>query len=137
MPRPTVAFVCVHNSCRSQIAEAWSKKLAGDVYDSCSAGTHPADAINRDAVRLMRERHGIDMTQTQHPKLLVDIRPPDILITMGCGVECPYMPCKHREDWGLDDPSGQTDAVFLDIIERIEKRVVLLREAIENGQISI
>jgi arsenate reductase len=103
-----VAFICVHNSCRSQIAEALGKHFAGDIFESYSAGTETKPQINQDAVRLMKELYDIDMEKTQHSKLLDEIPPVDIVITMGCNVECPYLPCKHREDWGLDDPTGKS-----------------------------
>ena len=108
-----VAFICVHNSCRSQIAEALGKALAADVFESYSAGTEVKPQINHDAVRLMKQVYGIDMEATQHSKLLADLPAVDIVVTMGCNVQCPALPCRHREDWGLDDPTGQSDAVFL------------------------
>ena len=88
MGLPKVAFICVHNSCRSQMAEALGKKLAADVFDSFSAGTETKPQINQDAVRLMKQVHGIDMEETQHSKLLEDIPAVDIVVTMGCNVEC-------------------------------------------------
>ena len=97
---PKVAFVCVHNSCRSQIAEALGKHLAADVFESYSAGTELKPSINTDAVRLMKERYHIDMEKTQYSKLLSALPPVDVVITMGCGVSCPQVPCKRREDWG-------------------------------------
>ena len=100
-----VAFICVHNSCRSQIAEALGKKLASDVFESYSAGTETKPQINQDAVRLMKQVHGIDMEATQYSKLLSDIPAVDVVITMGCNVQCPFLPCSHREDWGLEDPT--------------------------------
>ncbi len=126
--KPKVAFVCVHNSCRSQMAEALGKLLASDVFDSFSAGTETKPQINQDAVRLMKERYGVDMEQTQYSKLLSDIPPVDVVITMGCNVQCPNLPCKHREDWGLDDPTGQPDEVFLDVMECIHEKVSMLRD---------
>jgi len=123
MSKPKVGFICVHNSCRSQIAEALGKHLAGDVFESHSAGTHTKDKINPDAVRIMKEKYEIDMELTQRPKLLSDIPPLDVVITMGCNVECPVLPCKHREDWGLDDPSGKSDDEFLKIIAEIEGKI--------------
>ena len=98
--KPKVAFICVHNSCRSQIAEALGKYLASDVFESYSAGTETVPQINQDAVRLIKQLYGIDMEQTQYSKLLNELPPVDIVITMGCNVACPYLPCKHREDWG-------------------------------------
>ncbi len=123
-----VAFICVHNSCRSQIAEALGKKLAGDVLECYSAGTETKPQINRDAVRLMKQLHGIDMEQTQHSKLLSAIPPVDVVVTMGCNVQCPHLPCSHREDWGLEDPTGKDDAAFLETIRRIEEKIRDLRE---------
>jgi arsenate reductase len=123
-----VAFICVHNSCRSQIAEALCKKLASDVFVSYSAGTETKPQINRDAVRLMKQVHGIDMEATQYSKLLSDIPEVDVVITMGCNVRCPFLACSHREDWGLEDPSGKDDAAFLETIRLIEEKVLDLRE---------
>jgi len=117
-----VAFICVHNSCRSQIAEALCKHFAGDVL-SYSAGTETKPQINQDAVRLMKELYGIDMEKTQYSKLLSDIPPVDIVITMGCNVQCPSLPCKHREDWGLNDPTGKSDEEFIKVIKTIEEKV--------------
>jgi arsenate reductase len=128
-----VAFICVHNSCRSQIAEALGKHLAGDVFESFSAGTETKPGINQDAVRLMKQLHGIDMEKTQRSKLLSDIPPVDVVITMGCNVECPYLPCKHREDWGLDDPTGKSDEEFKKVIDEIECKIISLAERITKG----
>ena len=127
MGKPKVAFVCVHNSCRSQIAEALGKKLAGDVFESYSAGTETKPQINRDAVRLMKQIHGIDMEETQYSKLLSDIPEVDVVSAMGCNVHCPFLPCSHREDWGLEDPSGKDDAAFLETICLIEEKVLDLK----------
>ena len=121
---PKVAFICVHNSCRSQIAEALGKKLASDVFESYSAGTETKPKINQDAVRLMKETYGIDMELTQYSKLLTDIPDVDIVITMGCNVNCPHLPCKYREDWGLDDPTGKDDKIFLKTIESIKEKII-------------
>ena len=123
-----VAFICVHNSCRSQMAEALGKKLAGDVFESYSAGTEQRPCINPDAVRLMKRVHGIDMEATQYSKLLSALPPVDVVVTMGCNVQCPMLPCSHREDWGLEDPSGKEDAAFLETIRNIEEKVLELRE---------
>ena len=123
-----VAFICVHNSCRSQMAEALGKKLAADVFESYSAGTEVKPQINPDAVRLMKQVHGIDMEATQYSKLLSALAPVDVVVTMGCNVQCPTLPCSQREDWGLEDPSGKEDAAFLETIRQIEEKVVELRE---------
>lgn len=130
--KPKVAFICVHNSCRSQIAEALGKHLASDVFESYSAGTELRPNINPDAVRLMRQQYGIDMELTQHSKLISDLPPVDWVITMGCNVDCPMLPCSHRTDWGLDDPSGQSDAMFLETIQTIHQRILDLKSEIEQ-----
>ena len=118
-----VAFICVHNSCRSQIAEALGKHLAGDVFESYSAGTKTKPQINQDAVRLMKQLYGIDMEKTQRSKLLSELPPIDMVVTMGCNVDCPYLPCKHRMDWGLDDPTGKSDEEFVRAIGAIEENI--------------
>lgn len=132
MSKPKVAFICVHNSCRSQIAESLGKHIADDVFESYSAGTETKPQINQDAVRLMKELYGIDMGKTQHSKLLAEIPPVDIVITMGCNVECPYLPCKHREDWGLDDPTGKSDEEFKKVISAIDTKIKDLKERIQS-----
>ena len=125
-----VAFICVHNSCRSQIAEALGKKLASDVFESYSAGTETKPQINQDAVRLMKQVHSIDMKATQYSKLLTDIPEVDVVITMGCNVQCPFLSCSHREDWGLEDPTGKPDEAFLETIRLIEEKILDLRTRI-------
>lgn len=129
--KPRVAFVCVHNSCRSQIAEALGKKLASDVFDSYSAGTEVKNQINQDAVRLMKELHDIDMEHTQFSKLVSDIPTPDIVIFMGCNVQCPYLPSKYSENWGLDDPTGKEDTEFIQTIRSIEEKILQLKEKLK------
>lgn len=130
-----VAFICVHNSCRSQIAEALGKKLASDTFESYSAGTETKPRINPDAVRLMNQVHGVDMTKAQCSKLLSELPDIDIVVTMGCNVQCPFLPCSHREDWGLEDPSGKEDAVFLTTINLIEEKVLDLKMRIRLGDL--
>lgn len=130
MSKPKVAFICVHNSCRSQIAEALGKHFAADVFESYSAGTELKERINPDAVRLMKQLYGIDMEETQRSKLLEELPPIDVVVTMGCNVECPYLPCKHREDWGLTDPTGKSDEEFISVIQTIETRIVQLAESL-------
>jgi arsenate reductase len=127
-----VAFVCVHNSCRSQIAEALGKHLASDVFESYSAGTETKPQINQDAVRLMKHIYGIDMEKTQRSKLLEDIPPVDIVVTMGCNVNCPFLPCSHREDWGLEDPSGKSDEEFIKTIKVIHEKILQLEERVRS-----
>ncbi len=135
MSKIKVAFVCVHNSCRSQMAEALGKLLAADVFESYSAGTELRPQINQDAVRIIKDLHGVDMNETQKSKLLSDIPEVDIVITMGCNVNCPYLPCKHREDWGLDDPSGKSDEEFIKTAKTIEAKVLDLKNRILDSNL--
>ena len=107
--KPKVAFICVHNSCRSQIAEALGKHFAWDVFESYSAGTETKTQINQDAVRLIKKIYNIDMEETQHSKLITVLPEIDIKITMGCNVICPFIDSEYEEDWGLDDPTGKSD----------------------------
>ncbi len=118
-----VAFICVHNSCRSQIAEALGKLYGADVFESYSAGTETKPQINQDAVRLIKKIYGINMEKTQKSKLLENIPNVDIVITMGCNVNCPFLPCEYREDWGLDDPSGESDEEFIKVIKIIDSKI--------------
>ena len=127
-----VAFICVHNSCRSQIAEAFGKHLASDVFESYSAGTETKPKINQDAVRIVKKMYGIDMEKEQYPKLISDIPAPDIVITMGCNVQCPFLSCEHREDWGLEDPTGKSDDEFKAVITQIEENIVALKNALKS-----
>ena len=135
MRKPNVAFICVHNSCRSQMAEALGRKLASDAFESYSAGTETKPQINQDAVRLLKQVHGIDMEARQYSKLLAELPPIDIVVTMGCNVQCPFLPCSHREDWGLEDPSGKEDAAFLFTMERIEEKILDLKRRILAGEL--
>jgi len=137
MSKLKVGFICVHNSCRSQMAEALSKHFASDVFEAYSAGTETKDRINQDAVRLIKARYGIDMELTQSSKLIGTLPPLDIVITMGCNVECPYLPNRFREDWGLDDPSGKDDVEFNRIIDIIEFKVKELKERILTNSIEL
>ena len=134
MSKPKIAFICVHNSCRSQIAEALGRHLAADVFESYSAGTERKDRINQDAVRLMKELYHIDMeAEGQHSKLLSDLPTVDVVITMGCNVKCPFLPCKWREDWGLEDPTGKPDEAFIETIRLIEDKIRGLKERLKGG----
>lgn len=132
MNKPKVAFICVHNSCRSQIAEALGKHLAGDVFESYSAGTETKPQINQDAVRLMKKLYGIDMEQTQYSKLVSDIPTPDIAISMGCDVGCPFIGRPFDDDWGLLDPTGKDDAEFQRVISQIEENILRLLQQISE-----
>ena len=130
--KPKVAFVCVHNSCRSQIAEALGKLLASEVFESYSAGTETKPRINSDAVRLMKQLYGVDMEQSQYSKLLGELPAVDVMVTMGCNVQCPSLPCRHREDWGLEDPTGRGDEAFCQTIARIREKVEELRDRLQR-----
>ena len=133
MKNPKVAFLCVHNSCRSQIAEALGKHLSSNVFESYSAGTETKPRINQDAVRLMKKMYQIDMEKTQYSKRLSEIPQADIVITMGCNVNCPIIPCKYREDWGLNDPTGKDDVEFSKTIHKIHSNVLELAKKVESG----
>ena len=126
-PRKKVAFICVHNSCRSQIAEALGKHLASDVFESYSAGTETKPKINQDAVRIMKKLYGIDMEQTQYSKLITEIPNPDVAISMGCNVSCPFIGRLFDDNWELEDPTGKSDEEFKLIISEIEKRILRLK----------
>lgn len=123
-----VAFICVHNSCRSQIAEALGKKYLGDSFVCYSAGTETKPQINQDAVRIMKELYDIDMEETQYSKLITDIPKPDIAISMGCNVSCPFIGRDFDENWGLEDPTGKSDEAFIRVIREIERKILLMKE---------
>ena len=137
MMKQKVAFICVHNSCRSQMAEALGKIFAFDAFESYSAGTEVKPQINQDAVRIIKNLYNVDMNETQKSKLLEDIPNVDIVITMGCNVACPFLPCKYREDWGLDDPSGKSDEEFIITSRKIEDKVIDLARRINNNEINL
>lgn len=130
-----VAFICVHNSCRSQMAEALGKKYGIDVFESYSAGTETKPQINQDAVRIIKNLYDIDMNETQRSKLLSDIPKVDIVIKMGCNVVCPYLYAEHIEDWGLEDPTGKSDEEFIKVAKAIEEKVKELAKKIKNNEI--
>lgn len=127
-----VAFICVHNSCRSQIAEALGKYLASDVFESYSAGTQTKPQINQDAVRIMKKMYGIDMGKKQYSKLISEIPKPDIAISMGCNVGCPFIGRSFDDNWGLDDPTGKSDEEFEIVIKEIERKIIELKESIDQ-----
>ena len=122
-----IAFICVHNSCRSQIAEALGKYLASDVFESYSAGTETKSQINQDAVRIMKELYGIDMELTQYSKRITDIPNPDVALSMGCNVGCPFIGRAFDDNWGLEDPTGKSDEEFKIIIKEIENKILHLK----------
>jgi len=132
-----VAFICVHNSCRSQMAEALGKLYGSSVFESYSAGTETKPQINQDAVRIIKDLYNIDMNETQKSKLLSDIPKVDIVIKMGCNVVCPFFPAKHTEDWGLDDPTGKSQEEFIATAKSIEEKIKDLAKRIENNEINL
>ena len=130
--KPKVAFICVHNSCRSQIAEALGRHFASDTFDSFSAGTEIKPQINQDAVRIIKKLYGIDMEKEQYSKLIADIPSPDIAISMGCNVGCPFIGRPFDDNWGLDDPTGKSDEEFEDVIKQIEDKIISLKKFIDS-----
>jgi arsenate reductase len=134
--KPKVAFICVHNSCRSQMAEALGKLFASEIFESYSAGTEVRPQINQDAVRIIKELYGVDMNETQYSKLLTDLPEVDIAVKMGCNVACPIAPADYEEDWGLDDPTGKSDEEFIKTAKRIEDKVKDLASRIKNNEIN-
>lgn len=133
MKKKKIAFICVHNSCRSQMAEAFGRHLAGDVFESYSAGTEMKPQINQDAVRLMKELYGIDMeAEGQHSKLISEIPEVDVAISMGCNVECPFIGRTFDDDWGIEDPTGKSDDEFKTVIQEIEKKILQLKKELSE-----
>lgn len=130
----SVAFVCTHNACRSQIAEALARRLASGVIEAYSAGTNPAPEVNRDAIRVLNGRFGIDAS-SQRPKGISDIPSVDVVVTMGCGVACPQLPAIHREDWGLEDPTGKGDEAIASTIEEVRRHVLDLKDRALAGEL--
>lgn len=123
MEKLKIAFICTHNSCRSQIAEALGKKKAKELFDFYSAGTEIKNQINQDAVRIMKDLYGVDMEIDQYNKLVSDIPHPDVAIFMGCGVSCPSLRADFMDDWGLEDPTGKSDEFFIKTINIIDKKI--------------
>lgn len=129
--RKKVAFICVHNSCRSQIAEALGNHLYGDYFDCYSAGTEVKSSINQDAQRVLKELYGIDMEGNgQHSKLISEIPSVDIVVSMGCDVGCPYIGRDFDDNWGLSDPTGKNDEEFIKVIREIEEKLSRLKNRI-------
>jgi arsenate reductase len=123
--RPEVLFVCVHNAGRSQMAAALLARHAGDRVVVRSAGTAPVDEINPAVIEVMAEL-GIDLRATgAHPKRLEDaaVQASDVVITMGCGDECPFYPGTRYLDWKLDDPAGRGVDAVRPIRDEIDRRV--------------
>lgn len=130
--KPKVAFICVHNSCRSQIAEALGRHFASDTFDSFSAGTEIKPQINQDAVRIIKKLYGIDMEKEQYSKIITDIPNPDIAISMGCNVGCPFIGRPFDDNWGLDDPTGKSDEEFEAVIKQIEDKILSLKKFVDS-----
>ncbi len=135
--KPKVSFICVHNSCRSQMAEALGNKFASEVFESYSAGTETKPQINQDAVRIIKDLYKVDMNETHTSKLIDDIPEADIVIKMGCNVVCPIVAHRYEEDWGLDDPTGKSDEEFIKTAKTIEEKVMELKRRIENNEIDL
>ena len=123
---PTVLFVCVHNAGRSQMAAGFLQALGGGRIDVLSAGSQPAEQVNAVAVQAMAEV-GIDLA-SEVPKVLTEsaVLEADVVVTMGCGDECPYFPGKRYEDWVLDDPAGQGIEMVREVRDEIRRRVEAL-----------
>lgn len=130
-----VAFICVHNSCRSQMAEALGKIYGSDVFESYSAGTETKPQINQDAVRVIKDLYGVDMNETQKSKLLSDIPEVDVVVKMGCNVVCPHLSAEHIEDWGLEDPTGKSEEEFIKTAKSIEEKIKDLAERIKSNKL--
>jgi arsenate reductase len=128
--KPSVLFVCVHNAGRSQMAAAFLSTLSGGAIEVLSAGSQPADKVNPAAVEAMAEV-GIDMS-AEVPKVLTTeaVKESDVVITMGCGDECPYFPGKRYEDWVLEDPAGKGVDSVRPIRDQIKARVEELIESL-------
>jgi len=146
-PELRVAFICTHNACRSQMAEAIARHLGGDVATFLSAGTEIADKVDPLAIRAVSDLYGVVIDESYHPKIIEDILPVDMVVTMGCGVSCPVVPEKQaqfsssdagqltaQQDWGLDDPSGGDIKEFEAVAREIHERVVDLIARIEQGE---
>ncbi|MGW6173609.1 arsenate reductase ArsC [Arthrobacter sp. NPDC055138] len=121
--KPSVLFVCVHNAGRSQMAAAYLSHLAQGAIEVRSAGSQPAGQVNPAAVEAMREE-GIDISAEQ-PKALTTkaVKDSDVVVTMGCGDECPYFPGKRYEDWVLEDPAGKGVESVRPIRDEIKGRI--------------
>lgn len=138
MSKPKVAFICTHNSCRSQMAETLARLFASDSMEPYSAGTETKGEINPDAQRCMKRLYGMDMAAAgQHPKPLSELPPVDVVVTMGCGVQCPWLPSRHREDWGIEDPTGGDDAQFDRTAKILEDKIMDLKSRILNGELKL
>jgi Protein-tyrosine-phosphatase len=118
------------------MAEAIAKLIAADSFEAYSAGVE-IKQLNQEAVAVIHELYGVDMNQSQKSKLISDIPPVDIVVTMGCNVDCPYLPCRYREDWGLEDPTGKDKTEFIKTAELIENKLRDLKDRIKSGKLKI
>ena len=137
MKKLNIAFICVHNSCRSQMAEAITRHLYNDMFNVFSAGTHKKDKINQDAVKTISSIYAVDMNESQYPKTLNELPDVDIVITMGCGVECPFLKSSYVEDWGLDDPTGKPLDAYIETAKQIEEKLLSITHKIKTHLITI
>lgn len=138
MKKYNIGFICVHNSCRSQMAEAITKIKFSDKFNAFSAGTHVKSSINLDAVHSIKKIYNYDMVlENYHNKLITELPQLDIVITMGCNVECPMLPSTYLEDFGLDDPTGENEFVFDLTAKLIEEKIRVLVVKIESGVIDL
>ncbi len=134
-PRPAVLFLCVHNAGRAQMAAGWLRHLGAGRVDVYSAGSEPADAVNPAAVEAMAEI-GIDISGAAPRRWTEDdVRAVDVVVSMGCGDECPVLPGKRYEDWPLDDPAGQGVDAVRPIRDEIRRRIsgLLVELGVESG----
>ena len=122
-----LVFICIHNSCRSQIAEYFGKKYLGDIYNVYSAGSEIKSEINKDAVRIIKQLYNDDISLSQHPKTINEIPEPDIVISMGCYNGCPYINKEFTADWQIEDPTGKNDFEFIKIINQIKEKILQLK----------
>lgn len=131
--RPVVLFACVHNAGRSQMAAGFARALAGEAVEVLSGGSAPADEVNPAAVEAMREV-GIDVaTETPRRWADADVERADVVVTMGCGDECPFYPGTHYEDWDVADPAGQSLDAVRPIRDELKDRVQKLMAELGVG----
>ncbi len=122
-----LVFICIHNSCRSQIAEFFGRKYLSDIYNIYSAGSEIKSEINKDVIRLIKSLYNEDISLSQHTKTINEIPEPDIIISMGCYNGCPYLNKDFTADWQIEDPTGKNDFEFIKIINQIKEKVLQLK----------
>jgi arsenate reductase len=133
MKKLKIGFICVHNSCRSIMAEGICLDKYGDMFEVFSAGSEQRDHVNADALRCLERNYNV--VGDFNSKLIETLPPLDVVITMGCNVSCPTLACTYREDFGLDDPSGMDDMVFDLTAKIIELKLDILVEKINSNKI--